>query len=51
MTRRQDNAKKSDWKALITEQDDFLRPLVEEVVQQVLKAEQERGAGHREERA
>jgi hypothetical protein len=39
MTRKQDNAKKTTWKASMAEQEDFLRPLVQEVVHQVLEAE------------
>jgi hypothetical protein len=31
MTRKQDNAKKTTWKELMAEQEDFLRPLVQEV--------------------
>jgi transposase-like protein len=39
MTRKQDTARKANWKELIREQEDFLRPLVQEIVQQVLEAE------------
>src|SRR5919199_2930693 len=39
MTRKQDNAKAPNWKELISEQEDFLRPLIREVIQQVLEAE------------
>lgn len=39
MTRKQNNAKEPDWKALLAEEADFLRPLVQEVVQQVMEAE------------
>src|ERR1700747_1080646 len=39
MTRKQDNATKQNWKALVDGEGDFLRPLVQEVVQQVLEAE------------
>ena len=39
MTRKQDNAPKANWKELNREQEDFLRPLVQEIVQQVLEAE------------
>jgi len=39
MTRKQDTAAKANWKELIREQEDFLRPLVQEIVQQVLEAE------------
>jgi transposase-like protein len=45
MTRKQDNAKGVDWKALIAEQEDFLRPLIQEVVQQVLEAEMDEALG------
>jgi putative transposase len=45
MTRKQDNAKKPDWKALMVDQEDFLRPLVQEVVQQVLEAEMDETVG------
>jgi hypothetical protein len=37
MTRKQDNAKKTNWKALMTEQEDFLRPLVQEVASKFWK--------------
>lgn len=39
MTRKQDSAKKQNWKDLVAEQKDFLKPLVEEVVQQLLELE------------
>jgi putative transposase len=45
MTRKQDSANKTDWKALISEQQDFLRPLVQQVVQQVLEAEMDEVVG------
>src|SRR5689334_4901836 len=50
MTRRQNSAKKPDWKAMLAEQPDFLRPLVQELVQQVLEAEMDEtvGAGKNE---
>ena len=41
MTRKQNNAKKVEWKQLIGEQQDFLRPLIREVLQQVMEAEME----------
>ena len=41
MTRKQNNAGKPDWKEVLAEQEDFLRPLIQEVVQQVLEAEME----------
>jgi putative transposase len=45
MTRRQDSAKRTDWKELMAEQEDFLRPLIQEVVRQVLEAEMEETVG------
>jgi putative transposase len=45
MTRKQDNAKKTNWKAIMAEQEDFLRPLVQEVVQQVLEADMDEALG------
>jgi putative transposase len=45
MTRKQDSAKKTNWKELIAEQGDFLRPLIQEVIQQVLEAEMEETVG------
>ena len=45
MTRKQDNAKKPNWKEVLAEQEDFLRPLIQEVVQQVLEAEMEEALG------
>src|SRR3954452_7416842 len=53
MTRKQDNAKKPNWKEVLAEQEEFLRPLIQEVVQQVLEAEMEEalGAGKGERRA
>ena len=45
MTRKQDSAKRVNWKALMAEQEDFLRPLVREVVQQVLEAEMDEALG------
>ena len=41
MTRKQDSVQKKNWKELIENEPDFLRPLVQEVVQQVLEAEME----------
>jgi putative transposase len=42
MTRKQDSAKGVNWKEVLAgEGEDFLRPLVQEVVQQVLEAEME----------
>ena len=45
MTRRQDSAKGTDWKELMAGQEDFLRPLIQEVVRQVLEAEMEEAVG------
>src|SRR5215218_716390 len=45
MTRKQDIAKRSNWKELLAEQEDFLRPLIQEVVQQVLEAEMDEALG------
>jgi putative transposase len=45
MTRKQDSAKQTNWKELIAEQEDFLRPLVQEIVQQVLEAEMDETLG------
>jgi putative transposase len=45
MTRKQDNAKIGQWKELLAEQQDFLRPLIQQVVQQVLEAEMDEAVG------
>ena len=45
MTRKKDSANKLDWKALMAGQDDFLRPLIQEVVEQVLEAEMDEALG------
>lgn len=45
MTRKQDSSKATNWKDLMVGQDDFLRPLVQEVIQQVLEAEMEEAVG------
>jgi putative transposase len=45
MTRKQDSAKAVDWKEVMREQEDFLRPLIREVIQQVLEAEMEEAVG------
>ena len=37
MTRKQNTAKKVDWKEMMAEQPDFLRPLIQEVLQQILE--------------
>lgn len=45
MTRKQNNADKPDWKEIVTQQEDWLRHLIREVVQQVLEAEMEEAIG------
>jgi len=45
MTRKQDSANKTNWKELIAGQEDFLKPLIREVVQQVLEAEMDEALG------
>ena len=45
MTRKQDSAKAVDWKEVIRGQEDFLRPLIREVLQQVLEAEMDEALG------
>ena len=45
MTRKKDSANKLDWKALMAGQEDFLRPLIQEVVEQVLEAEMDEALG------
>jgi transposase-like protein len=45
MTREKDSAKRVDWKALMAGQEDFLRLLVQEVIQQVLEAEMDEALG------
>ena len=45
MTRKQDNAKQTNWKELMAQDEDFLRPLIREVIQQVLEAEMEEVLG------
>src|ERR1700722_16361362 len=46
MTRKQDSARSVNWKEIVAaEGDDFLRPLVQEVVQQVLEAEMDEAVG------
>jgi putative transposase len=41
MTRKKDNAGKLNWQELLRSEEDFLRPLLREIVQQVLEAEME----------
>ena len=48
MTLRQDKPKEQDWKTSLAQavkQEDFLRPLVEQIVQQVLEAEMDETVG------
>lgn len=45
MPRKQNNATKLDWKEVMAGQEDFLRPLIREVVQQVMEAEMEEVVG------
>ena len=45
MTRKQNIAKAINWKELMAEQEDFLRPLIEQVIQQVLEGEMEEALG------
>ena len=45
MTRKQDSSKTTNWKELMAGQEDFLRPLIQEVIQQVLEAEMEEAVG------
>ena len=44
MTRKQDSAK-TDWKAAMAEDPDFMKGLVREVLQQVLEAEMDETVG------
>jgi putative transposase len=45
MTRKRDNANKLNLKQIFTEQEDFVRGLIQQVVQQVLEAEMEEVLG------
>lgn len=45
MTRKKDSAKQINWKELIAEQEDFLRRLIPEVIQQVLEGEMDEALG------
>jgi putative transposase len=45
MPRKQNSAKKVDWKEVLACQEDFLRPLIREVVQQVMEAEMDEALG------
>src|SRR5215469_7520872 len=43
MTRKQDSAKKTTWK--MSEQEDFLRPLIREILQEILETEMDEAVG------
>ena len=45
MARTKDNAEKQNWKELLSSDGDFLRPMLREVVQQVLEAEMDEAMG------
>jgi putative transposase len=45
MARKQDNAGERNWKDVIGENPDFLRPLVQEVIQQVLESDMNEALG------
>jgi transposase-like protein len=48
MTRKQDSPKAEAWKAALTsvvKEENFLRPLVEQIVQQILEAETDETLG------
>jgi putative transposase len=45
MTRKQDSAKRTDWKELIGEQEDFLRPIIRKVLQEVMEADMDEALG------
>jgi transposase-like protein len=45
MTRRQDSAKQTNWKELMREQEDFLRPLIQEILQEILETEMDEVLG------
>jgi len=45
MPRRQNSANKLEWKELMAGQEDFLRPLIREIMQQVLEAEMDEALG------
>jgi transposase-like protein len=48
MTGKQDSAKKTNWNDLMAEQEEFLWPLVQEIVQQVLETEMDEALGAEE---
>src|SRR5512144_169294 len=45
MARKKDNAGERNWKDLVGEDPDFLRPLVQEVIQQVLELDMDEAVG------
>ena len=45
MTRRKNSAKKLNWKEVLAEQEDFLKGLIQQVLQQVLETEMEEALG------
>lgn len=45
MARRKNSASETNWKELLSENSDFLRPLVEQVIQQVLESEMDEVVG------
>jgi hypothetical protein len=45
MTRKKNTAERQSWKELMSEDADFLKPLLREIVQQVLEAEMEEVSG------
>lgn len=45
MTRKQDSSKTNNWKESMAGQEDFLRTLVQEVIQQVLEKEMDEAVG------
>jgi transposase-like protein len=48
MTGKQNSAKKTTWNDLMAEQEDFLSPLGQEIVQQVLETEMDEALGAEE---
>jgi putative transposase len=45
MTRKQDTSKQVNWKELMAVQEDFLRPLIQKIIQEVLEAEMDEALG------
>ena len=45
MARKKDSAGERNWKDVIGENPDFLRPLVQQVIQQVLESDMEEALG------